>query len=160
MCYGLFGGGEPGGPGWASGFLHCLLGCPFLFLRICLTNVSGTQTIFISGSASETSCHTDLTSPHFSTIDVMATGCSWLHQHQEEKGVDTPPHGFHSENWLAHHTVGVADVVDDVHLATMTNLGAQILGSGEVHNLALESYSDPKVTWVLGGQSSNDTMSK
>ena len=53
--YGLSGGGVPGGPDWAAGFLHCLLGRPFLTISQkphggCFWD---TDCIFVSGSASE-----------------------------------------------------------------------------------------------------------
>lgn len=71
------------------------------------------------------------TSPDFSAIDVMAAGCAGLHRHQGgREGGRTSPHGFRSENWLAHPAADpggvmwvLADVVGDVHLATKTSPG-------------------------------------
>lgn len=74
-----------------------------------------------------------LTSPGFSAIDVMAAGCAGLHRHQggreggrhptprvsfrELAGPSCSPLGPGGVMWV------LADVVNDVHLATMTSPG-------------------------------------
>lgn len=74
-----------------------------------------------------------LTSPHFSAIDVMAAGCIGLHRHQggRQRGRHPTPRVSFRElagpscSWLGPGVVMwvLADVVSDVHLATMTSPG-------------------------------------
>lgn len=111
--YGLSGSGAPGGPDWAAGFLHCLLGRPFLTISQkphggCFWD---TGCIFVSGSASEPCCH----SPRLPQIFLPLT--SWrpdalgfISTKEEKKGAGTPPHGFHSENWPSRPAAGLAQV--------------------------------------------------
>ena len=111
--YGLSRGGVPGGPGWAAGFLHCLLGHPFLTISQkphggCFWD---TVCVFVSGSASGPCCH----SPRLPQIFPPLT--SWrpdalgfIGTKEEEKGAGTLPHGFRSENWPSRPAAGLAQV--------------------------------------------------
>lgn len=73
------------------------------------------------------------TSPDFSAIDVMAAGCAGLHRHQggRERGRHpTPQVSFRELAGPSCSQLGpggvmwvLADVVSDVHLATMTSPG-------------------------------------
>lgn len=100
-----------------------------------MEDVSGTQSVF-----SYRGLHLGpvVTSPDFPPLTSWRPDArGFIGTKEEEKGADTPPHGFRSENWLAHPAavlaqVGVmwvlADVVSDVHLATMTSPGPCRLG--------------------------------
>lgn len=102
-----------GGLGWAASFLHCLVGRPFLTISQkthggCFWDIDD---VFISGSASGPYCQSlqlpqifpPLTSQRPDALGFIGTK-------EEDKGADTPPHRFRSENWLAHPAARVAQV--------------------------------------------------
>lgn len=124
--------GVPGGPGWAAGFLHCLLGRPFLTVSQKLHEGCFWDTLcFHIGVCIWALLSQPPTSPGFSVIDVMAAGCAGLHQHQggrEGGRSPTPQVSFRELTGPPYSLPGLggvawvlADVVSDIHLATMTS---------------------------------------